>query len=189
LALFFLTSTQLLSLLSPAAHVTSSAGVGAGLVPLALLGGAGLALADLGRREPFLELLPPASRIALQVVALAATALGAALLAAAGARWLAGSSLPLAAAPLAALQLAGLGVPLLAVRMPGPTRVGAFLALTWWVPALALPADGPAVHLRRALAPAVSDSASLGTMLPLASLAGAVLSCGILTARSLIRIR
>jgi hypothetical protein len=198
LALILLLSGPLLVLLAPASALRPELPGGGGLVGLAVLGGAALALAGLGRRAALLELVPLRARLQVQAVAVVAAGLEAAAATAAGAALLAGQRLPLGGAPIAAVHLAGIALPLLACAMQGPTRVTAFLALTWWLPALALDEAGWQGVLRAALAtgaagasalPGTSESLRTGTMLPAAFLAAAVVLGGALTARTLSRIR
>src|SRR6188474_491610 len=80
LGLFLLASAPLLHLLSPRATMPASTGSLPGLLLLALLAGAALALVALARRAPLLELAALPERLLTQSVALIGAALVAALL-------------------------------------------------------------------------------------------------------------
>lgn len=194
LGLFLLASAPLLHLLSPHATLPASTGSLPGLLLLALLAGAALALVALARRASLLELAALPERLLTQSVALVGAALVAALLVllgaggdgwAAPALWL--------ALPIAAVHLAGLGLPLLAAPLPGAARAALFFTAAWWLPALLLEPRGFQGWLQRILEPGLalqlgsSESASLGAILPAALLAGSVFLAGLSTALSATR--
>ena len=155
----------------PALVFAAEAGVFVGLLAVAA------SLAGLAHHQPFLEMIPARARWvgSVGLLALGALILQSCLFAGAVLATMGGSVgdpglLQSEPGPFAGwvrvdLHLAALGSIALALRSPPALRVGLFLALAWFLPALELPGLGavldPARHTRSAGFPPLGDGAAL----------------------------